>query len=124
MVFPHTHMHAHPFSSSQGRSLSASSFHTSLLQAIDGVSSLALCPQVVSQAPQHFGSSETQPACDGCFSCQSVCSVISCDSRMLVNEVNTRQTPNSKWRSCLLATSFLVVFSWLQIFFKYAFALE
>ena len=42
------------FSSSQGRSLSNSSFYASLLQAIDGVMSLALYPQVVSQAPQHF----------------------------------------------------------------------
>ena len=41
-------------SSFQGRSSSASSFHTSLLQAVAGVMSLALCPQVVSQAPQHF----------------------------------------------------------------------
>ena len=37
-----------PFSSFQRRSSSASSFHASLLQAIDGVISLALCPQVVS----------------------------------------------------------------------------
>ena len=46
-----------PLSSFQGRSSSASSFHASLLQAINGVMSLALCPQVVSQAPQHFRSS-------------------------------------------------------------------
>ena len=39
----------------------ASSFHASLLQAIDGVMSLALCPQVVSQASQHFRSSENKP---------------------------------------------------------------
>ena len=38
-----------PPSSFQGRSSSA----PSLLQAIDGVMSLALCPQVVSQASQH-----------------------------------------------------------------------
>ena len=38
----------------QGRSSSPSSFHASLLQAIDGVMSLALCPQVVSQATPHF----------------------------------------------------------------------
>ena len=38
---------------------SASSFHASLLQAIDGVMSLALFPQVVFQVPQHFISSET-----------------------------------------------------------------
>ena len=55
-----------PFSSFQGRSSSASSFHASLLQAIDGVMSLALCPLVLSQDPQHFRSSETQATCDGC----------------------------------------------------------
>ena len=59
-----------PVSSFQGRSsrASASSFHASLLQAINGVMSLALCPQVVSQASQHFRSSEEQaftPACPG-----------------------------------------------------------
>ena len=41
----------------KGRSSISSSFYASLLQAIDGVMSLALCPQVVSQAPQHFSSS-------------------------------------------------------------------
>ena len=41
-----------PLSSFQERSSSASSFYTSLLQAIDGVMSLALCPLVASQAPQ------------------------------------------------------------------------
>ena len=51
-----------------------------LLQAIDGVMSLALCPHVVSQAPKHFRSSETQAACDGDFARQSICSVISLDS--------------------------------------------
>ena len=39
-----------PLSSFQGRSSNASSFHASLLQAIDGVMSLALFPYVVSQA--------------------------------------------------------------------------
>ena len=43
------------------------SFHTSLLQAIDCVISLALCPQVESQVPQHFRSSEKQATCEGCF---------------------------------------------------------
>ena len=47
-------------SSFQGRSSSASSFHASLLQEIDGVMSLALCPQVVSQASQHFRSSRSK----------------------------------------------------------------
>ena len=48
-----------PISSFQGRSSNASSFHTSLLH-ITAVMSLALRQQVVSQAPQHFKSSETQ----------------------------------------------------------------
>ena len=52
------------------------------LSLIDGVMSLALCMQVVSQSPQHFRSSETQPACDGCFAHQSVWSVISFDAGM------------------------------------------
>ena len=42
-----------PFSSLQGRSLSASSFYASLLQAIVGVVFLTFCPQVASRAPQH-----------------------------------------------------------------------
>ena len=49
-----------PFSSFQGRSSSASSFNASLIQAINGVMFLALCPQVVSQASQNFGLSEKQ----------------------------------------------------------------
>ena len=43
-----------PLSSFQGRLSSASSFHTSLLQVIDGVMSLALCPLVVPEASQHL----------------------------------------------------------------------
>ena len=54
----------------------------SLLQAIDGVMSLALCPHVVSQAPQHFKSSEMQATYDGCFARQSLCSVVSLHSGM------------------------------------------
>ena len=56
-----------PLSPFWERSSSASSFHASLLQAIDGVTSLALCPRVVSQVPQHFKSSETQTSRDSCF---------------------------------------------------------
>ena len=56
-----------PLLSFQGRSSSASSFYCCLLQAIDCVMSLALCPQVVSQAPQHFRSSEKLATCEGCF---------------------------------------------------------
>ena len=40
------------------------SFHASLLQAIDGVMPFALCPQAISQSPQHFRSFERQAACD------------------------------------------------------------
>ena len=47
-----------------------------------GKGSLALCPQVVTQAPQHFRSSETQASCDGCFARQSICSVVSLHSGM------------------------------------------
>jgi len=60
-----------PLSSFQGRSSSAFSFRVTLLLAMDGVMSLALCPQVVvSQAPQHFRSSGKQATCEGCFSRQ------------------------------------------------------
>ena len=71
-----------PLLSFRGRSPSASSFHTFLLQAIDGVMSLALCPQVVSQASQHFRSSEKQATCEGCFACQCICLAISPHSSM------------------------------------------
>ena len=52
-----------PLSSFRGRSSSASSFHASLLQAINSAISLALCPQVVSQASQHFRSSKHTLVC-------------------------------------------------------------
>ena len=38
---------------------------------------LALCPQVMSQASQHFWSSEKQATCEDCFARQSACSVVS-----------------------------------------------
>ena len=41
---------------------------------------LCACPQVVSQAPQHFRSSETQVSCDCYFSRHSICSVVSLHS--------------------------------------------
>ena len=44
--------------------------------------SLALCPQVVSQAPQHFRFSEKQATCEGCFARQTICSVITLHSGM------------------------------------------
>ena len=53
-----------PLSSFQGRSSSASSFNACLRQAINGVMSFALCPLVVSQASQHFRSSEKQTTCE------------------------------------------------------------
>ena len=61
-----------PLSSFQGRSSSAPLFHASVLQAIGGVMSLALRPLVVSQAPQHFRSSEMQTTCGSSFACQSI----------------------------------------------------
>ena len=61
-----------PLLSFQGRSSSYSYVHASLFQATDRVMSLALCPQVVSQAPQHFRSSETQATCEGLL-CPPVC---------------------------------------------------
>ena len=61
-------------SSFQKRSSSASSFHASLLQATDGILSLVLYPQVLSQVPQHFRSSETQAIYEGCFARQSIIS--------------------------------------------------
>ena len=46
------------------------------------VMSSALCPQVVSQDPQHYRSSEEQATSEDCFACQSVCSVVSLHSGM------------------------------------------
>ena len=71
-----------PLSSFQGRSCRVSSLNASLLQAINGVMSLASCPHVVSQASQHFRSSEKQATCEGCFALQSICSVVSLHSGM------------------------------------------
>ena len=56
---------------------------------------LALCPQVMPQAPQHFRSSQKQLAtCVGCFACQSICSVISLHSG------TNKQTATAKGRKC------------------------
>ena len=49
---------------------------TPLAEAVGGVI-IALCPQVMSQAPGHLRSFEKQATCDGCFARQSVCSAIS-----------------------------------------------
>ena len=70
-----------PFSSFQGRSPSASSFHAFLHQQIKNVMSLALYAQVVSQAPQHFRSSKQQAISEGCFA-PPIWSVISLHSGM------------------------------------------
>ena len=71
-----------PLLSFQGRSFSTSSFNASLLQAISGVISLALCPQVVSQASQHFRSSKKQATYEGYFASQSICSIVALHSGM------------------------------------------
>ena len=44
--------------------------------------SLALCPQVLSQAPQHFRSSKKQAICESFFARQCICSVLSLHSRL------------------------------------------
>ena len=44
--------------------------------------SSTLCPQVVSQAPQHFKSSHMQASYEGCFARQSICSVFCLHSGM------------------------------------------
>ena len=53
----------------EGRSPSASSVYACLLQTIDGVMFVALCPLVVSQVPQHLRYSETGAICVVCLSC-------------------------------------------------------
>ena len=55
--------------SSQGRSLSASSFYATPLSSRRSMvwCPWTLCPQIVPPAPQHFKSSETQAAYDACF---------------------------------------------------------
>ena len=55
---------SHP---SVGDHRALSSVHASLLQEIDGVILLALCTQVVSQAPQRFKVSEVQATDDACL---------------------------------------------------------
>ena len=79
-----------PVSSLWGGSSSASSFHASFLQAVDGVMSLALCLQVASQAPRHFRSSEIQTTCNGCFAHWSVYLITSLDSSLSTTVLPTR----------------------------------
>ena len=59
--------------------------------------SMALYSQVVSQVPQHFKSSETQATCDGCFSRQSVCSVISLHSGMSKAVLTCTRVSRRRW---------------------------
>ena len=58
-------------SSSEATSSIASSFSLSSLQVIASLPSLASCPLVMFQAPQHFRSSETQATCYSCFARRS-----------------------------------------------------
>ena len=71
------------------------------VQVINGVMSLALCLQVVSQAPQHFRSSEKQATCEGCFVRQSVCSVISLHSGMSRGQYTHRSFRRWKTVGCV-----------------------
>ena len=117
-----------PLSSFQGRSPSASSFNASVFQAIDGVMSLALYPQVVSQASQHFISSEKQATCDGCFARQSVCSVISLHSGMFravhpqefskvdVSRLSTHSSLGFPFHFSLFVASSLNLWEWWRNF--------
>ena len=89
-------------------------FHASLLQAIDSVMSLALCLQTVSQASQHFRSSEKQATCESCFACQHICSVISLHSSMskAVPPLEYNTTVLSLCREiCLLASHLYKTFN-------------
>ena len=88
-----------PLSSFEGRSSSASTFHASLLQAIDGVMPLALCQQLVSQAPQHFRHFETQALVIVVFSRQSHRSVISLHSGMS-RAVRSQLQKAVMWSDC------------------------
>ena len=106
-----------PLSSFQVRSSSASSFRVFLLQAIDAVMSLALCPQVclkllntlyIREAshlwellcpPLYlFGNFQVskQATCQGCFARQYICSVISRSARPQGSIVPTgKRIPNA-----------------------------
>ena len=68
----------------EGRSSSASFFHVSLLQAIDGVMPLALCPacSVPSLSTLQSFREASHFNCDGCFARQFICSVIALQSGM------------------------------------------
>ena len=82
-----------PFSSFQERWSRAFFLSTALLQAIDGVMSLGLYLQVVSQAPQHFRSHETQANCDGCF-----CSPVYLLGHFLLTRVHAEQYIHRNFR--------------------------
>ena len=60
------------------RSSTPGLFSACLLQAIDGVTSLALCSQVASRPPRQFRSSEEKATCVACL----ICSVIPHGSSM------------------------------------------
>ena len=67
----------------------------SLLQAVDGVMSLALCLQVVSQVPQHFRSSETQATRDALptsLSDQSFLWTLACPGKHTHRSLRTRMS--------------------------------
>ena len=59
----------------QGTLLSPSFFCASVHQVVNGVTILALCMHITSQAPQHFRSSKTQTYCGGCSLSQEVTAV-------------------------------------------------
>ena len=100
-----------PFVSFPGRPSNISSSCTLRFLANGGVMSVDLCQPIVSQVPQHFRSSATQVTCGGCFSRQSVYSVISLHSDMS-RAVHPQET--SRWIPNTYAASLdLPVQCWL-----------
>ena len=57
--------------------------------------SLALCPQLVSRAPQHFRSSATQATHGGCFAHMSICSVVLKKERQIQRSSVLKKQPQA-----------------------------
>ena len=70
--------------------------------------SMVWCPwlcarKVVSQAPQHFRSYDTQATCGGCFVCQSICSVTHTLSSVFMSksEENWKDFRSKHYLTCI-----------------------
>ena len=71
-----------------------------------------LCAHMVSQAPQHFRSSETQTTCDGCFARQSIVSVIALHSG--VSRAARRNAVKSVWEMVMSRGRWCLELKWSQ----------